>query len=695
MLCCLPAMASRKYCRPFFYAGAAFIIAAFLLLICGFIISDFSLQNVFFNSSTIKPLVFKIAGAWASHEGSILLWLALLSLVGCIFVYKGAEFEHIIILAGIELMFLIFIFFTSNPFAGFSFSPTQGMGLNPTLQDIALAIHPPILYLGYVAYAIPFSITCVLLYKTPRHTERHPELVSGSQEALPASHEMLKRVRDDELSSLQIAKKFSHFAIMALTTGVGLGSWWAYRELGWGGFWFFDPVENISLLPWLSGIALYHSFSVIPAEAGIQKNGKDVLASLGPRLREDDTAAKMTPWILSLSILTFLLSILGIFLVRSGIITSVHSFAFSPQHGLYILAIFTILALGSIGLLAFRSVSFPRPLCHSRAGGNPESSIPAQAESMYPRLRGDDTLVQGIILGNFVWLLALVILLVSIIYPIIHYLIYKQSISIEEPYFIRSFIPVTLIAVLLAAVVPAQMVSFRQKPSGVILSSRQGIQKTSSSKNLNKKAFGFYGWIPAFAGMTLTGITLIPALTSYIALFASTLLLLATLYIWLVKGRFFRKKLSSRTVAMLVAHFGFGLLVLSITLNALTKNEVEFIGKAGDTKILGQLTVSLKNIRYEEGENYYRQIAEFWIYDANDNITTILKPENRLYKIENTLSQESDIYSFLTHDLYAVLSQIDGEVIQAKIYYRPMISFIWLSLLLIIGGFFISLINQK
>ena len=253
----------------FFYLSFLSTLLAFLLLVCGFIISDFSIQNVFFNSSTLKPLGFKIAASWASHEGSILLWLCLLQTIAVIYIAlfnsRPIQVYHTIILALIQILFGSFIYFTSNPFDSLSFRPAQGLGLNPMLQDIALIIHPPILYLGYVCYVVPFTSACVIL--------------------LTSSLDFV---------NLRAIKIFTNLGMLFSTLGIALGSWWAYRELGWGGFWFFDPVENISLLPWLSAIVLHHSILVTI------KSGR------------------MTNWSITLSIITFLLVVFSTFWYAQG-----------------------------------------------------------------------------------------------------------------------------------------------------------------------------------------------------------------------------------------------------------------------------------------------------------------------------------------------------------------------------------------
>ncbi len=577
----------------FFYLSFLSTLLSFLLLVYGFIISDFSIQNVFFNSSTLKPLGFKIAASWASHEGSILLWLCLLQTIAVIYIAlfnsRPIQVYHTIILALIQILFGSFIYFTSNPFDSLSFRPAQGLGLNPMLQDIALIIHPPILYLGYVCYVVPFTSASVML------------LTSNL-----------------DLVNLRAIKIFTNLGMLFSTLGIALGSWWAYRELGWGGFWFFDPVENISLLPWLSAIVLHHSILVTI------KSGR------------------MTNWSITLSIITFLLVVFSTFLVRSGLITSIHSFASSPERAIYMLVIFAIIAISSLVLLLVKGQNITQP-------------DPAGLDKHKFKYK-------LIIWGSIFFLTALVILLCATIYPVVYSLLYQESITISERFFINNFIIFIIPTVLLVGIAYNT-----RKKQLLILASSFAITVISSYQIQ-------YGFISACA------------VTS------SLFLIIQNCYYILAKSNFFRTKLKAN-IAMILGHLGFGLLVLTITLNSLLQSEVDFIGKVGDKVTAGGFEVTLKDMRVSSAQNYYRQIAEFWIEDQQNNIT-ILKPENRLYIIEKQLSQESNIYSYLTYDLYAVLSKIDDDVIHAKIYYKPMMSLIWLSIMLTAGGVLIGLLKK-
>ncbi|MFY9589809.1 heme lyase CcmF/NrfE family subunit [Rickettsia endosymbiont of Halotydeus destructor] len=600
----------------FFYLSVIATLLSFIFLIYSFVTSDFSLQTVFLNSSTIKPLLFKIAGSWSSHEGSILLWLCLLQIIGCCYVSlihdKQSKQLAIVILSLIQLLFGSFIYFTSNPFNAFSFAPKQGLGLNPMLQDIALSIHPPILYLGYVSYVVPFTWACITLLSSRLYGN---DKNNGSD----------RKAEND----IKLLRTFANIGILFTTIGIALGSWWAYRELGWGGFWFFDPVENISLFPWLSAIALHHT----------------ILVTI--------KTARMQSWTIILSIITFLLVVFSTFLVRSGFITSIHSFAASPERGAYLLTIFIMIALGSLGLMSYRGQATVSSLFI-------KDFLDTVAKPRY------DIKEKGIILGNICFLTSLVILISATLYPVIYSLFDDKPVIINEEFFVNNFIIFVIPILFIAGLFTTN--SSRQKHIIILLLSLVICYPISFKVK--------YGLISA---------TIIVA---------SVFLMLHNINFLLNRTAYFKKALKVTSAAVFLGHFGFALIAFSITINSLLQSEVDFTGLVGESKILGEFKVTLQNIKFSQGENYYRQIAEFWLEDGAGEIT-ILKPENRFYIIEKTLSQESDIYSYLTYDLYAVLSNIDNDIIHAKIYYRPMISFIWLGVIITSSGFLIGLINRR
>ena len=583
-----------------FYVGATNTIMSFLLLVYSFIISDMSVQNVFLNSSSSLPFIYKIAASWSSHEGSILFWCCLLSFVGCIYTLaikcsNNTRFFIIIVLSFIQILFISFVLFTSNPFIAFSFAPNEGLGLNPMLQDIALSIHPPILYLGNVCYVALFAGALAVLYK-------------------PAEAKNI----------LSLSRQFLTFALCMLTLGIGLGSWWAYRELGWGGYWFFDPVENISLLPWLSGIMLHHFLMIY------------------------DRSGKFLRWIVFLSIISFLLILYGTFIVRSGIISSVHSFAFSPERGRYIFAICGVLTVFAFAYFLLRYKLLKTPDTNNK----------------------HNITELNILLGNMFWLFALLALVIALIYPLYCYFFLGIDVSIDPDYFYKIFIPIFIPIILLAAITPCLNTQWWL---------RMGMKFIIS------------------AGVVIIGNTYLSVNLGLIAILLcimSLFLIVQMLDYLITESSYFTKTISHNKIALFLGHIGFGILALSITLNCYLSREIEFVGTIGDSVYNQDLRVTLDHVKFADNINYFRQIAVFRIEDTHNNIV-VLQPENRLYKIENSLSQEVDIFSFIFHDIYAVLSRVDNNVIHAKIYYHPLIGFIWFAVVIISAGFLVSLACGK
>jgi len=580
-----------------FLCGSLALVLSFMLLVRSFIVSDFTIRNVFLNSSTLSPMIYKVAASWSSHEGSMLLWISLLSAMSIIYYNSYARslsWEvrnlQISILSFVQLAFSCFILLTSNPFGQFTFLPAEGLGLNPMLQDSALMIHPPSLYLGYVSYIALFANSLLILL-------------------FPAERGLLT----------SSSKQFSAFALMFTSIGVALGSWWAYRELGWGGFWFFDPVENISILPWLIGIAAHH-FLIVNIKSG-----------------------KYFKMSLVFCLLPFLISLIGMFLVRSGIITSVHSFAFSPERGLYLFLIVSILSCFSLGLFVLKS----RFIIDAK--GNNKAIF-----------------AQNILIGNYLWLLAFLVMFVAITYPI--YFSFAKNIDaiIDPEYYIKVFLPIFVPIILLSGFTP-------------------WLKHQSLLKNV------IFLVISLLAAIYIDSVKY-TSLLSFLILSSSIYLMLQMPYNLMVATDYFAH-VKSKQISLFLGHFGFGLLAFAITMNSLFSSELKFTGRIGEKVESEDLSVVLRNIKFAKGENYLRQIAEFEVEDRAGNIV-ILKPENRLYQIEKSLSQEADIFSFLTHDLYAVLSKVDGKVINSMIYYRPVISLVWFSAILIIGGFCLLLFER-
>lgn len=578
-------------------AQAISITASFICLIIAFYTSDFSIQNVFLNSSSIMPVIFRISAAWASHEGSQLLWFSFLCIISYLCI-KNISYNDtlakaaILIISPIMLALCLFIYFAANPFSTLYLNPHQGLGLNPILQDAALAIHPPILYLGYVSFLAPLIYSClVLIY--PKN---------------------LKEL-------LEATVKFSKFGWMMLTIGIALGSWWAYRELGWGGYWFFDPVENISLIPLIMGIAFHHS----------------LIFSIHNQ--------KLLRWTIFFGLNIFPVTLIGSFLVRSGALISVHSFA-DANYTECLLLIVTGIFCFSNGLFILRFISIPSP-------------------SLFPKSKE-----QGIFFGNILWLLSAITIIFSIIYPLILKTM-GHDITVQVEYFTNTFIPLLIPIILLAgsfAYFKAKNTSYRDYYFSLILA--------LIACGIIYLRFRIHGFL------------------LYLILFSSIFLLFSTVFKLLEKTQYLSIALSNKMSSMLIGHFGFGLLAFSISLNSALSSEIDFIGKIGHKVTTKEYSITLKNINFGQEENYYKQIVEFQI-EPNKGKIIILKPENRLYKVEQALTAESAIYSYLTHDVYAILNKINDDIIHAKIYYRPLISWIWLSATIIAIGILVSLCKRK
>ena len=543
------------------------------------------------------PTIFKISASWASHEGSQLLWFTLLSIISYLAIknisHNSCLLKNaILITAPIMLALCLFIYLAANPFTTLYINPHQGLGLNPILQDSALALHPPILYLGYISYLVPFVYSCLALI-SPLY---------------------LKEL-------LEATVKFSKFGWLMLTIGITLGSWWAYRELGWGGYWFFDPVENISLIPLIMGISFHHSLIF-----SIHNN-------------------KLLRWTLFFGVNIFPITLIGSFLVRSGALTSVHSFAEAGFTDFLLLIFITIFCFSN-GLYIYRFHSIPSP------------SLFAKSKE------------QGIFLGNIFWLISAITILFSILYPVV-LKVMGHDVTVQIDYFIHTFIPLLIPIILLA-----------------------GSFAYFKAKNTFYLNYYFSLLLSLLSCMAIYLTLKITGLLIYTLLFSSNFLLFSTIFKLLEKTQYFSVKLSNKITAMLTGHFGLGLLALSISLNSALSREIDFIGKIGHQITTNEYTITLKNINFGEEENYYKQIIEFWVKPTKGK-TIILKPENRLYKIEQALTAESAIYNYLTHDIYAVLNKIHDDTIHAKIYYRPLISWIWASAAIIALGIFISLFKRK
>ena len=575
-----------------------FVVVSFLTLVISFIISDFSNETVFNNSHTTKPLFYKISGTWGNHEGSLLLWLLVLTLFIFIFLLRTKNqpirykiltlvFQQVIIIG-----FFLFLILTSNPFNYLFPVPNEGLGLNPILQDPALAIHPPILYLGYVGSSIIFS------------------------SALAAT--TLKMVSTNWAIHI---KKWVLISWIFLTLGILLGSIWAYYELGWGGFWFWDPVENVSLMPWLALTTLLHCILVL------------------------ERKETLTSWVIILSIATFTLSMCGTFLVRSGILNSVHTFANDPERGLFILIfLFTLIFLSLLIFFVF----------HKPSQNNQANFFWLSKET-------------SILINNWFMMYFLSVVLIGTVYPIFLDVISSQKISVGPPFYHKLIIPFLIPFLLMMAIGPKLKWIKSDLKDKIYLFSLLVISVLISFfivKNFNAN------------------------------ILVNTILISAALYLFFITLRdFFNKKY--KNLAQNIAHFGFSLLILSILFNNLFSSEIITNLKVGETYNGSKTKIVFESINQKKQKNYNSIIANFSITNS-EGINNNLSPELRIYNQPKITTSEADIKTTLMKDKFIVINLVQNQdYFNVRYQVKPFMLWIWLSVMIISFGGLISLLKKR
>ena len=575
-----------------------FVVVSFLALVISFIISDFSNETVFNNSHTTKPLFYKISGTWGNHEGSLLLWLLVLTLFIFIFLLRTKNqpikykiltlvFQQVIIIG-----FFLFLILTSNPFNYLFPVPNEGLGLNPILQDPALAIHPPILYLGYVGSSIIFS------------------------SALAATS--LKMVSTNWAIHI---KKWVLISWIFLTLGILLGSIWAYYELGWGGFWFWDPVENVSLMPWLALTTLLHCILVL------------------------ERKETLTSWVIILSIATFTLSMCGTFLVRSGILNSVHTFANDPERGLFILIfLFTLIFLSLLIFFVF----------HKPGQNNQANFFWLSKET-------------SILINNWFMMYFLSVVLIGTVYPIFLDVISSQKISVGPPFYHKLIIPFLIPFLLMMAIGPKLKWIKSDLKDKIYLFSLLVISVLISFfivKNFNANVL------------------------------VNTILISAALYLFFITLRdFFNKKY--KNLAQNIAHFGFSLLILSILFNNLFSSEIITNLKVGETYNGSKTKIVFESINQKKQKNYNSIIANFSITNS-EGINNNLSPELRIYNQPKITTSEADIKTTLMKDKFIVINLVQNQdYFNVRYQVKPFMLWIWLSVMIISFGGLISLLKKR
>lgn len=575
------------------------LFISFICLIITFIGEDYSLDYVAKNSNSNLPLIYKISAAWAGHEGSMLLWCVVSSFWMLLASKYSSDLPEslrtnfLTIMGVLNLGFLLFVVATSNPFARNLSVPIDGGDLNPLLQDFGLIIHPPMLYMGYVGLSVVFSFAVACCFEKE------------------FKKEWAQWLRPWVLASWAF-----------LTLGISLGSWWAYYELGWGGWWFWDPVENASFMPWLMATALIHSV-IASGEKGMFKS-----------------------WTILLSIFTFSLSLLGTFLVRSGILISVHSFASDPSRGIFILLMLAMLIGGGLAAYTMNSKKF----------------IDDNEVKIFSK--------EGFfLLNNILLVTATFTILLGTMYPLILDILGLEKISVGVPYYNAVFIPLMIPLILLVGYVP-------------ILLSR--ISK-------NKQMFQLL--IIFLTSLVLSLLFSINSILYFIGFFSA---------VWIIMNIFFdlflytknSVRLKSR-MGMYFAHFGLAIFILGASISENTKIEKELVLSIGETTSIGSFDYTLNKLEEQKSVNYDAIIASVLV-SKNDSFVAEIKPEKRLYHSSESAMTEAGIYAKLDRDLYVSLgNMIDDNKWSLRVYDKPFIRFIWIGTIFMIIGSILSIRFKK
>ena len=602
--------------RPAAQTQFVLVAISFAALTYGYVVSDFSILNVAQNSHSAKPLLYKISGVWSNHEGSMVLWVLILSLFGAALATFGGNLPPSLraralgVQGLIGIAFLSFILFTSNPFERVNPAPLDGSGLNPLLQDPGLAFHPPFLYLGYVGFSVAFSFAIAAL-------------LEGRVDPAWA-----RWVRPWTLAAWSF-----------LTLGIALGSWWAYYELGWGGWWFWDPVENASFMPWLAGTALLHSAIVVEK--------RDALKS----------------WTVLLAIIAFSLSLIGAFLVRSGVLTSVHTFATDPERGLYILAILIVAIGGSLSLYAWRAPAL-------RATG---SFKPVSREG-------------AIVLNNLLLTTAAATVFIGTLYPLVLDALGGGKISVGAPYFNATFVPIMTPLVIAMAL-------------GPVLSWKRGDLWRSFARL--KLAFVAALGVAALSLWLDSARDILAAFGMALAvwLFAGTAGELA--------GRIKLGRVSPAeslrrafgvpraSYGMTIAHMGMAVAIAGITAASAWQTEVIRHMAPGQTALLAGYAVRFDGVSKRQGPNYIAQLGTFTVTRGGRNIATLVA-EKRFYPVQRRNTTEAAIHTTWLSDLYAVLGDPNGKGgFAVRLYHNPLVPWIWLGAIVMFLGGGVSLSDRR
>ncbi|WP_333795228.1 heme lyase CcmF/NrfE family subunit [Hyphomicrobium sp.] len=602
--------------EPAALSQVVLILIAFLALMYAYVTSDFSVANVAANSHSDKPLIYRISGVWGNHEGSMLLWVLILAVFGASVALFGTNLPATLkanvlsVQSSIALAFLLFILLTSNPFERLDPAPFDGNGLNPILQDPALAFHPPFLYMGYVGFSLAFSFAIAAL-------------IEGRTDAAWA----------------RWVRPWTLLAWMCLTLGIAMGSWWAYYELGWGGWWFWDPVENASFMPWLAGTALLHSALVM----------------------EKREALKI--WTVLLAILTFSLSLMGTFLVRSGVLSSVHAFAVDPGRGVFVLSIMVLFTGGGLALFAWRARDLQQ--------GGVFSPISREG---------------ALVLNNVLLTVACVTVLVGTLYPLALEALNGMKISVGAPYFNMTFVPL---------MIPLLLVL----PLGPLMAWKRADIAAAMERLIAAAVIAAIVLVASFAA-TERGPWLAPFCLAIGAWVMAGALAETAFRIKLGKGPLrdsLRRlvNLPRAAIGTMLAHFGVGLMVIGIVGTTAYKSEEILLMRPGESKEIAGYTLTFRGAAPAQGPNYTETIGVFDVTQDGVPVTR-LEPSKRLYTAPPQPTSEAGIYAHWTGDLYAVLGdqQPDGGF-AVRLYFHPLVRCIWLGALVMFIGGAVSLSDRR
>ena len=620
MQCFFPILGAAKgnqtwmsLARPTARLQFLFVLIAFMILVYSFLVNDFSIAYVANNSNTLLPWFYRFSAVWGAHEGSLLLWVLILNIWTIAVTFFSRHLpEHFLsrvigVMGLVSIGFLLFMLFTSNPFERLFPVPVDGADLNPLLQDIGLIIHPPILYMGYVGFSVAFSFAIAAL-------------LAGNL----------------DITWARWSRPWTLLAWIFLTLGIALGSWWAYYELGWGGWWFWDPVENASFMPWLIGTALIHSLAATD-KRGIFKN-----------------------WTILLAICAFALSLLGTFLVRSGVLTSVHAFATDPTRGIFILALLVIFIGSSLVLYAMRAPS-------------------TKTTGSFAILSRETFLL----FNSILLLVAMLTVLLGTIYPLIMEALNLGKLSVGAPYFNAVFIPVmTPLVIFLGFGVLSKwkqnnFIKFLRKMRALLISS-------------------------VLIGVCIGAVFYAEnQLKSIAGIVAALWISFTSLYSLFIKIKDKKDKIIAFKVipysfyGMLIAHIGFAVSITGITITSQHSVDIHQRMKVNDKIEFADYEFHLKDLEILSGPNYQATEAVVDVIKKDQLITT-LRSQKRIYTVRNMPMTEAGIDAGFTRDIYISLGEpLDDGAWSIRLYHKPFVRWIWLGAILMAIGGLLAIIDRR